>query len=290
MDLENKICVLTGSTSGIGRPTALALAAKGIQLVLPVRNMQKGRMLKNEILQKTGNKQVHLYICDLSSMDSIRNFCDTFRDRYRHLHILINNAGLWENRRRESQDGIELTFAVNHLAPFLMTHLLLPLIKKSSPARIINVSSIAHMAGRIHLSNPELKGIWRPWTGFRAYAQSKLANIHFTRKLAGMIKDREVSVNSLHPGVVDTGLYAQMPSFFKPLARRLFASAEKGAQTLIYLALDPAVGKLTGQYFVGQKPRRIAPHALDESVAESLWQLSCDYAGLEKTFDYGKTG
>ncbi len=274
MDLKDKIALITGATSGIGRVTALDIAGRGAKLVLPVRDMEKGAALKQEIAEKTGNTSVEILSCRLDSLDSIRECVEAFRQRHDRLHLLINNAGTWETKRKESADGIEMNFAVNHLAPFLLTYLLLDIIKASAPARIISVSSTAHKQATMNFNDLEGK---KRWSGMRSYAQGKLANIFFTRKLARELKDTGVTANCLHPGVVRTRLFDKMPALFQRIFGLFMISPEKGAETTIYLATSPEVEEVTGGYFAKKKPAKTTRHARDMDVAEQLWQVSKDY-------------
>ena len=288
MDWKGKVCIITGATSGIGIHTAMAMAERGMTLVLPVRNMKKGKDLKHKIQEKTGNEQVELYACDLASMESVRQFAADFLKNHHHLHLLINNAGTWETRRRESEDGIELTFAVNHLSHFLLTNLLLGVMKQSTPARIVNVSSMAHRAARMNFDDPEGK---KRWNSIWAYAQSKLANILFTRKLARMLQGTGITVNALHPGGVNTRLYAKMPAFTRPFMQLFLDAPKKGARTNIYLALSPEVEGVSGKYFARRKEKKPSAHARSDVAADKLWNISCEYTGLShKKTAYGKAG
>ena len=277
MDLKGKTTIITGATSGIGKVTALAIARDGAHLVLPVRNMEKGEVLKAEIISETGNKSVELMLCDLASMDSIRSFAKEFMAKYDRLHLLVNNAGLWESKRKESADGIEMNFAVNHLAPFLMTHLLLDIIKKSAPARIINVSSTAHKYAKMNFDDLEGK---KGWSSMKSYAQSKLANIFFTRKLARELEGTGITVNCLHPGVVSTHLFDKMPRFFRRIFGLFMISSEKGAETSIFLATSPEVDEVSGVYFKKKKMAKTTRHAEDMKAADMLWEVSKEYCGL----------
>lgn len=287
MDWKDKVCIITGATSGIGREAAFDIAKAGLHLVLPVRNLTKGEALKKEITRKTGNQQVHLYECDLSSLDSVRKFGHDFLQKYDHLHILINNAGTWETQRKESADGIELTFAVNHLAPFLLTNLLLKRMKNSAPARIINVSSKAHIRGKMDFEDLEGR---KSWSSFGSYANSKLANILFTRELDRRLRGSGLTANSLHPGVVDTRLYHKMPSFLTSFFRLFMISPSKGSETIVYLALSPEVSQVSGEYFYKKKIRKPASQALDEAAARRLWEVSTEYTGIsENPAGYEKT-
>jgi retinol dehydrogenase 12 len=277
MNLTSKTIIITGSTSGIGKATALELARQGATLVLPVRNIAKGNALKEEIMQKTGNPRVEIFQCDLSSFQSVRNFASAFLSKYNKLNILINNAGLWESKHKRSADGIELTWAVNYLAPFLLTHLLLDIMKESAPARIINVSSEAHRTGTINFNNMEGN---KRWNSFRAYGQSKLANILFTRKLAELLIHDNITVNCLHPGVVATRLFNWLPGFVVKLASLFMLTPEKGAQTTIYLATSPGVEHITGEYFVRNKIKKTSKEGNDTYLADRLWEVSMKMTGL----------
>ncbi len=277
MELQDKTAIITGATSGIGRVTALAIAKEGIQLVLPVRNIEKGESLKDEIKRETGNRNVDVMPCDLASMSSIRQFAAEFEKKYSTLHLLINNAGLWEAKRKESDDGIEMNFAVNHLAPFLMTTLLLDTIKRSAPSRIISVASAAHKYGKMRFNDLEGK---KSWGSMQSYAQSKLANILFTRRLARELEGSGVTANCLHPGVVNTQLFSKMPGFMQKIFGLFMISPEKGAQTSIYLATSPEVEIISGEYFDKKKIAKTTAHARDMQVADMLWEASKEYCGL----------
>ncbi len=277
MDLKGKTAIITGATSGIGKVTALAIAREGAHLVLPVRNMEKGETLKEEIQQETGSKNIELMSCDLASLDSIRSFAKQFLAKYDRLDLLINNAGLWESKRKESADGIEMNFAVNHLAPFLMTNLLLDLIKKSAPARIINVSSTAHKYAKMNFDDLEGK---KRWDSMKSYAQSKLANILFTRKLAHELAGAGVTVNCLHPGVVSTRLFDNMPGYFRRIFGLFMISPEKGAETSIFLATSPEVEGISGAYYNKKMMAKTTRHAEDMKAADMLWEVSKEYCGL----------
>ncbi len=277
MELQSKTAIITGATSGIGRITALAIAKHGVQLVLPVRNIEKGEALKNEIKIETGNRNVEVMPCDLASLASIRQFVTDFEKKYNSLHLLINNAGLWEAKRKESDDGIEMNFAVNHLAPFLLTNLLLDIIKKSAPARIVNVASTAHKYGKMRFNDLEGK---KNWGSMQSYAQSKLANILFTRSLAKKLEGTGVTANCLHPGVVNTQLFSKMPGFIRNIAGLFMISPEKGAQTSIYLAISSDVEGISGEYFAKKKIAKTTAHAHNMQVADMLWEVSKEYCGL----------
>lgn len=278
MDLKDKICIITGATSGIGKETAEDIAMQGAVVVLPVRDSLKGDILKDEILAQTPDALIDLMHCDLASFDSIREFAAAFKEKYKKLHLLINNAGIWETKRNLSADGIEKNFAVNHLAPFLLTHLLLDTIKNSAPARIINVASNAHKQGKIQFSDLEYE---KKYSSFGSYAQSKLANILFTKKLSQKLKGTEVTANCLHPGVVNTNLFDKMPGVLKSIMNLFMISPKKGAQTTLYLATSPEVDHISGEYFAKSKPKKPAPAALRQDIADKLWDISEKYVGIQ---------
>lgn len=275
--LSGKVCCITGGTSGIGKETALELARLGAIIVLPARNLALAEEVKKEIIEQTGNSNIDIMPCDLVSFVSILSFAKAFQAKYDKLHILINNAGIMERTRKVSRDGIELTFAVNHLAPFLLTKLLLETMKNSAPARIINVSSEAHKNGNIDFE--DIEGA-KHFSGFRAYAQSKLANILFTRKLSSMLIGTGVTANSLHPGVVATNIFNVIPAFIRPLAKMLMLSPKDGAETSIYLAISPEVANITGEYFNKKKVALTSQKAQSAELAEKLWSVSEQYIAV----------
>ncbi len=277
MKLKNKTAIITGATSGIGRVTAIDIAREGARMVLPVRNIEKGKALKDEIEKETGNTNVEIMHCNLASLDSVRQFAKDFQKKHDKLHLLVNNAGLWETKRKESDDGIEMNFAVNHLAPFLMTNLLLDTIKKSAPARIISVASNAHKYGKMRFNDLEGK---KSWGSMQSYAQSKLANILFTRRLARDLEGSGVTANCLHPGVVNTQLFSKLPGVIQKISSLFMITPEKGAQTSIYLATSPDVENITGEYFDKQKIAKTTAHARDMQVADTLWEVSKEYCEL----------
>lgn len=276
--LDEKIAVITGATSGIGKETALAIAGQNATVVMPVRDIEKGNLVREQIAGSSGNPGIHVMKCDLASFESIHNFADEFKRCFSRLHILVNNAGLWEAKRRETRDGIEMNFGVNHLAPFLLTGLLVDQLKSSAPARVINVSSEAHRFAKMNFDDPEGK---KRFCSFMAYGQSKLANILFTRELARRSGEYLITVNCLHPGIVATHLFDGMITVPEPLLRLLFASPRQGAETTIYLVSEPDLNGMTGKYFVRKKPRIPSSAALDDRAAKRLWELSEEYTGMQ---------
>ncbi len=277
MAIDGKIIVLTGATSGIGEDAAFLLASMGTLLVLPVRNMEKGENLKREIIERTGNSNIHLMECDLASFTSIRNFASDLKKRFNKLHVLINNAGIWERDRKETVDGIEMNFGVNHLAPFLLTNLLLDELRTGAPSRIINVSSTAHRYGKINFDDPEGK---KRFCSIIAYGRSKNANILFTRRLARMVEKDGITVNCLHPGFVSTHLFDRLNPLIRYGGRLFMISPHKGAETIVYLASSDEVEGVTGEYFARKKIRKPSASARDDAAAEKLWELSRKYTGI----------
>jgi NAD(P)-dependent dehydrogenase (short-subunit alcohol dehydrogenase family) len=273
--LQGKICLVTGATSGIGKATAMGLAQRGATVVMVGRDREKGEAVQREIKTKSGIEAVDLLLADLSSQESVRQLAENFLQRYTKLHVLINNAGMSSLRRRETVDGLEVTFAVNQLAPFLLTNLLLGVIKAGAPSRIINVSSDAHKAGYINMDDLQLE---RHNKFMRAYGQSKLALVLFTYELARRLQGTGVTANCLHPGFVATNFGQNGTG---PIGRGVInflssfgISPEEGAKTSIFLARSPEVEGVTGKYFVKSIPKRSAPITYDETLQRQLWEES----------------
>ena len=273
--MQGKICIVTGANSGIGKATALGLAQMGATVVMVCRDRARGEAAQSEIKAKSGNDAVDLLLADLSSQQSIRQLAENFKQRYTRLHVLINNAGAFYLTRHESVDGLEMTFAVNYLAPFLLTNLLLDVLKTSAPARIVNVASESHEAGYIKMDDLQAKKRYRP---MRAYGQSKLALVLFTYELARRLHGTGVTANCLHPGFVATHIaQGGLGPIARTAAKPIFLfgiSPEEGAKTSIYLASSPDVEGVTGKYFVKRAPKRSAPISYDESLQRQLWEES----------------
>jgi NAD(P)-dependent dehydrogenase (short-subunit alcohol dehydrogenase family) len=278
--MNGKICLVTGGTNGIGKSTAQELARMGATVIIVGRDAQKTSKAVEEIRAASGNKNVDSLLADLSSQQEVRKLVDEFKNKYSHLHILINNAGGFFMKRQLTVDGIEMTFALNHLAGFLLTNLLLDTLKASAPARIINVSSDAHASGKIEFDNLQGERVYSP----RAYDNSKLANILFTMELARRLEGTAVTVNALHPGFVATGfaknngkVIAALVSLLAPLVAR---SPAIGAETSVYLASSPSVEGITGKYFYDSQVISGAPQATDRVVARKLWDVSAEMVHL----------
>lgn len=267
-----KICV-TGSTDGIGKATAAELLHRGHDIVMTGRNSQKSRAARDELAEiaERGGGTLSLHTADFSSLQEVRQLADELGRDHRDLQVLINNAGIVTRERRESPEGYELVLTVNHLAPFLLTNLLLPVLKGNAPARIVNVSSMVHEHASFDFDDPMLT---QDWESYGAYARSKYANVLFTRELAARLAGTGVTANALHPGVIGTKLLHVIFGGGAP--------TEKGAETPVYLAESPEVEGVSGRYF---RDRRAVPSpALEggDEEAKALWQLSARLTGLEK--------
>lgn len=273
--MNNKIILITGATSGFGKVAAIELARMGATVIIGCSALEKGQMALEEIKQKTGSSKLDLFVADLSSQKQIKSAVDKFRKKYTKLHVLINNAGVYLPKRHETNEGIEATFATNYLSHFLLTHLLLDLLKKSSPSRIINVSS-KHNGISIKWDDIMITKKYAPW---QALGQTKLALILFTKKLAQELKGTGVTVNSLHPAVVATGLGVYkatglMGLFIKIMKFFIHTSVEQGAQTHIYLASSRDVENISGEFFINKKVAKTLSNANNPADMERLWNLS----------------
>jgi NAD(P)-dependent dehydrogenase (short-subunit alcohol dehydrogenase family) len=272
--MQGKICLITGGTSGIGKSTAQALAGMGATVVITGRNPAKTSRVVAEIRAASGNQNVDSLLADLSSQQDVRRLAGEFKQKYGSLHVLVNNAGAAFMQRQLSVDGIEMTFALNHLAYFLLTYLLLDTLKTSAPARIINFSSGAHTSGKIEFDNLQGERTY----GFGNYPNAKLATILYTVELARRLEGTGVTVNALHPGLTATGfgknngrVMSALVSLFAPLVMR---SPAKGAETSIYLSSSSGVEGVTGKYFYDSQIAAAAPQSKDTAVARKLWDVS----------------
>jgi NAD(P)-dependent dehydrogenase (short-subunit alcohol dehydrogenase family) len=273
--MQQKVCLITGATSGIGLATARELARRGARVVIVGRSSERCTLARDQVQAETGAPSVEYAVADLSSQAEVRRLAEEVPKRWPRIDVLINNAGMmaW-NGRQESVDGIEMTWALNHLSYFLLTTLLLPVIKASAPARIISVASDAHWGASLNFADIEGKERFNAWW---AYKQSKLANILFARELARRLEGSGITSNALHPGFVRTGFFRERSALasWVRLGARLFGiPPEAGARTSIYLATSPEAAAITGRYFVKEKPAKSSPQSQDNSAAERLWQLS----------------
>ena len=282
--MKGKVCLVTGANSGIGKQTAMELARMGANVVMVCRNEERGARAMSEIMRKTSSNSVDLMIADLSSQNQIRRLAHKFQDRYQRLDVLINNAGIAVDKREENSNGIEMILAVNYLAPFLLTHLLLDTLKISAPSRLINVSSFVHRWTKgINFDDLQAE---EKFSAIQVYAQSKLAILMFTYELARRLEGTGITVNALNPGLVKTNLGHDLTGVFKVLEKVLKSTlgitSEKGARTSIYLASSPEVEGITGQYFFKQKSKRSSRASYDQEAWLRLWEISEELTGLSK--------
>ena len=284
MEMQNKLCMITGANSGIGKATAMELANRGAYVVIGCRDEEKAEKAKEDIIAKTGNSGVEVMLADLSYQYEIREVADHFKSKFDELDVLINNAGMIPSKREETMEGLEKTFAVNHLAPFLLTNLLMEPLKAASAARIINVSSEVHRVGApiFDLSNLQLE---QNFTPIKAYGLSKLCNIMFTRELARRLQETRVTANALHPGVVSTHLADEaswLMKLFYFVGTPFMKSPRRGAETPLYLAASEQVEGVSGKYFRNKKAVKPAAIALDEELNRRLWERSEQLTGLNR--------
>jgi NAD(P)-dependent dehydrogenase (short-subunit alcohol dehydrogenase family) len=275
------VCVVTGATSGIGRATAEALSGMGAELAIVCRDRARGEELRAALSARSGAAPVRVILADLAVQSQVRRAAGELLATYPRIHVLVNNAGLVNLNHSLTPDGIEAVFAVNHLAYFLLTMLLLDRLRESAPARIVNVASHAHkfVAG-IQFDDLGHEGSYR-WT--KVYGQSKLANLLFTRELARRLEGSGVTVNALHPGAVATGLGRNNGALSRLLISLLspfFRTPEKGAATSIHLASSPALDGVSGRYFANRREVTPSPAARDDAAARRLWELSERMTGL----------
>jgi NAD(P)-dependent dehydrogenase (short-subunit alcohol dehydrogenase family) len=274
--MAGRTVLVTGGTAGIGKATALGLAAMGAHLAITGRDRGRAEDAAREI-RAAGGGNVDVFVADLSSQPEVRRLADEVLQRLPRIDALVNNAGGYWNTRHITADGLERTFAVNHLAPFLLTSLLLGRLKHSAPARVVTVSSNMQAIGRIDFD--DLQGE-RSYSGARAYNQSKLANVLFTYELARRLEATSVTANALHPGVVRTSFGAEDPSgvqrLFTPFMRPFMKTPAQGAATSVHLAAAPALEQMTGRYFANSKPKRSSQRSYDNAAAARLWHVSTD--------------
>jgi len=281
--MQGKTCIVTGATNGIGEATALGLARMGAKVIGIGRSRAKCAETAERIKRLSGNQQVEFLIADLSVQEQVQQLAQTIHRQCTQLDVLVNNAGGYFTSRQESADGIEMTWALNHLNYFLLTNLLLDLLKASAPARIVCVSSDAHRNATIHFDDPEFK---KGYSGFAVYGHSKLANVLFTYELSRRLAGTCVTANALHPGFVASGFgmnNGKLMSAAMRIAQRFGArSPEKGAQTSLYLASSPKVENVTGQYFADERAVKSSPASYDIDAAARLWTLSEQMTHLQQ--------
>ncbi len=278
--IAGKVCLITGGTGGIGLAAARALAREGAELVLVGRERARGEAAVATIERETDGASVSFMSADLSSQADTRRFAEAFTARHPALHVLINNAGAMYGQRELSADGIEMTFALNHLGYFLLTHLLLDLLKASAPARIVVVASEAHQSAAADFTDVEAA---RRFDGWKAYCRTKLANLLFTYELARRLEGTGVTVNALHPGFVATDI-GESHDFMKAFLWRFFTwfahTPDIGARTVVDLATNPALAGVSGHFFEDGKERRSSEASYDQAAARDLWMLSERLTGI----------
>ncbi|XP_017014746.2 retinol dehydrogenase 13-like [Drosophila takahashii] len=282
-DETGKVFIVTGSNTGIGKETVLEIAKRGGTVYMACRDMNRCEKARQDIIRESGNNNIFARELDLSSLESIRKFAAGFKKEQDKLHVLINNAGVMHCPRTLTKDGFEMQLGVNHMGHFLLTHLLLDVLKKTAPSRIVNVSSLAHTQGSINVDDLNSE---KSYSRIGAYSQSKLANILFTRELAKRLEGTGVTTNSLHPGAVDTELSRNWPSIVsflvRPLQLILFKTPVNGAQTTLYAALDPELKEVSGLYFSDCKAKDVSAAAKDDKTGKFLWAESEKWTGVNK--------
>jgi len=281
--MDGRVVLITGGNAGIGKETAVALASVGARVVFTARDEARGSDARTEIRTRSGSDEVEVMPLDLARFASVRDFAKRWGDEHDQLDVLVNNAGLILNSRRQTDDGYEMTFQVNHLGPFLLTQLLRDQLVAGDDARVVNVASDAHSSARRGLDFDDLQST-RHYRGFRVYGKTKLANILFTRELARRWADTGVTANAVHPGFVassfgrdgDTGRFGAL---LFPLLKPFALSAEQGARTQVYVASAPELAGITGGYWVKSAPATPSAAAQDDAAAARLWQVSEELVG-----------
>ena len=278
--MEGKICIVTGANSGIGEVTARELARMGAHVVMICRSEDKANDAVERIKEQVPDAKLELLVADMSSLVSVAKAAQQFKAKHASLDVLVNNAGVYLPKRLESADGFEMTFATNHLGPFLLTNLLLDTLADTGGARVVNVSSEGHRQGRLNFDDLQAR---EKFNGLRVYCTSKLLNVYFSNELARRAADKGITSNSLHPGAIASGFAQDEPGAFKWLVKMgkpFLISPEKGAQTQIYLATSPDVADVTGEYYAKSRVRRPAGRALDADAGVRLWDVSSELTGL----------
>ncbi len=279
--MDGKICLVTGATSGIGQVTAATLAALGAAVGVVGRNPAKTERVVAQIRAESGNARVHGFLADFADLEQVRRLAAAVHEHFDRLDVLVNNAGAFFLRREPTPYGVEKTFLVNHLAPFLLTNLLLDLLRAAPAGRVINVASSMHRLGALDWDDLAFA---HGYGGMKAYGRSKLANLLFTRELARREAGTALTVNAMHPGRVATGIWKVGFAPLDRLAQWAIApfalTPEQGADTILYLATSPEVATVSGQYFVARKPVKSSEAARDDALARKLWEVSAALVGL----------
>jgi NAD(P)-dependent dehydrogenase (short-subunit alcohol dehydrogenase family) len=274
--MRGRVCVITGANRGIGRATALGLARRGATVVMLCRDPERGERAQDDVRRESGNPDVSLVVCDLASLASVRAAATVVAARHPAVHVLVNNAGVNVARRAESADGVELTFAVNHLGPFLLTNLLVPLLEAGAPSRVVNVTSTFERFGRIRFDDLQSA---RRYGAVRAYNQSKLATVLFTYELAERLAGTGVTANCVHPGLVATDLMRDWPRWLRALYEPFLLTPEHGARAVIHVATAPELEGVTGKYFHRARETRSSRRSYDVEARRRLWRVSEELTG-----------
>ena len=280
MAAADRTLLITGANSGIGLETTRVLARQGHTIVMACRDRDRSEPVREQLAAETGNERLTLMDLDLASLADVRRFAAEFDERHERLDVLLNNAGCFSMTRRETVDGFELTMGTNHLGPFLLTNLLLPLLRDTPGARVVNVSSDAHYHAKLDLDDLQLT---RGYAGFPAYASSKLANVLFTLELARRVAGDGITVNAAHPGHVATNIWPSDRWYWSvivPLINLFAISAEQGARTSVFLATSEEVAGTTGQYFAKEAVKEPSETARDEELQARMWDISEELTGL----------
>jgi NAD(P)-dependent dehydrogenase (short-subunit alcohol dehydrogenase family) len=269
--MSKKTILITGATSGIGLAAAEMIAAQGHSVIFTARNSEKAIEVKDKLISITKNDHINFLIVDFASLESVKKLAQHILNEYSGFDVLLNNAGTWEMERKESIDGIEMNFAVNHLAPFLLTNLLLPTMLQKKSARIVNTSSMAHRRDILNLDDLEFKK--QPYDGIATYSQSKLCNLLFTLYMQKMIKNSTLTVNTVHPGYVKTALFDKM-------GQRDWTGVPDsydGARSTVFAAISDRIEGVSGKFFYHENEEQPSPMALNEKLAHDLWEISLKY-------------
>ena len=281
--MQGKTVLITGADGDIGRNTTKGIAEKGAQIIMACIDLEQAKPALDKIVKETNNNNIELMQLDLSSQSNIRNFAENFISEYPVLDVLINNAGIFSLKRFETEDGLERTIGINYFGPFLLTHLLLPIIQKSKQGRIINISSDSYKQAKFDLDDLQSKIKYK---GMGAYPSSKLALILFAQELAEKLKSTNITVNAVHPGHVSTGIWNmwENPKWYQSLALKILnmflISPEEGAQTSIHLATSDEVQNITGKYFSKKKSVQVNSKYNTLGIQKKLWTLSKELTGL----------
>jgi retinol dehydrogenase 14 len=278
--MTDKIATVTGANSGIGMAISKEFARRGANVVMVCRSQNKGEAARSEVASATSNEKVELMLADLSSLESVRRLVSSFRQKHNELHVLVNNAAVVEGSRILTKDGLEEVFVVNYLSHFLLTSLLLDVLKNSAPSRIVNVASSVH--AHIDFEDLQMEKHYNP---IRSYGQSKLAQILFTQELSRRLEGTGVTVNSVHPGAVRTHLGDEggLVGIAIKFLRNFYASPEKGAEGPVFVATSKEMDGVTGAYFARTRRKSLPPEATDREIAKRLWKVSMNLCGLSET-------